>query len=645
MHVLKKIINSVEWGRYAWIAVALAVLFWLSDAALDAVLFEDSHFISELWPDDSKELWMRLLVVALAIGFGAYVQASIHRLEKVQDRLHLSSRIFHSAGEAIMVTDTGNKIVDVNEAFESITGYSRANILGKNPRILQSGRHDEQFYRDMWTTLTEHGQWQGEIWDRRANGEIYPKWLTITVLRNRQGKVTNHVAVFRDITAVKETEDKLHHIAHHDTLTGLDNRYQLQINLEKNIQHASRHQRNIGVLFIDLDRFKDINDTLGHTIGDQVLQEAARRLRDCVRSSDVVARLGGDEFVVVLDELPNENVATDIAAKIIDFFGQAFNIDKFELFITPSIGISIYPEDGQSADVLLKNADVAMYHAKDSGRNNYQFFSQQLNDNTAHRFKLLTALRYAIDNQGFELYYQPQVNFISGQICGVEALIRWHDEELGQVEPEEFIPLCEETGLIQEIDDWVLQEACKQYCSWETAGCAPPSMAVNISAREIKQSRFVDRVERIIKVTGMDPQHLELEITEHLLVEPDPVVMQTLERLRKLGITLTMDDFGTGYSSLSYLKRLPFDVIKVDRSFVGDIPYDQDDTAITAAIIAMAHSLRLRVVAEGVETDEQIEYLRLQQCDMGQGYKFCEPIPSEQVTQLLIDQPDLLKSA
>jgi diguanylate cyclase (GGDEF)-like protein/PAS domain S-box-containing protein len=643
MHQRKKLKFSIVWGRYTWIALGLATVFWLADSSIDAFLFEDSNLVVELWPDDSKELWMRLLVVGLALVFGAYAQASISRMEKVQDRLYLSSRIFHSAGEAIMVTDTSNRIVDVNKAFESITGYRRTEILGKNPRMLQSGRHDQQFYQDMWATLNESDQWEGEIWDRRASGEVYPKWLTITALRNRQGKVTNHVAVFRDISAVKEAENRLHHIAHHDSLTGLDNRAQLHINLKKTIDHASRHERQIGLLFIDLDHFKDINDMLGHTIGDQVLQEAARRLGDCVRSSDIVARLGGDEFVIVLDELPSENIATDIAGKIIDFFGQPFLIQKHELYVTPSIGISIYPGDGQSADELLKNADVAMYHAKDSGRNNYQFFSQQLNDNTAYRFKLLTALRYAIDNQGFELYYQPQIDFVSGQICGVEALIRWHDRELGQVAPDDFIPLCEETGLIQEVDDWVLLEACKQYCSWEAEGCAPPSIAVNISAREIKQSRFIDRVERTISVTGMDPRHLDLEITEHLLVEQDPVVMQILERLRKLGITLSMDDFGTGYSSLSYLKRLPFDVIKVDRSFVSDIPYDQDDTAITAAIIAMAHSLRLRVVAEGVETEEQIEYLRQQQCDMGQGYIFCRPVPADQLTKLLIEQPDLVK--
>ncbi len=635
---------QLVWGRYTRIALALALVFWLADSGMDSLIFEESDFIAELWPEDGKELFMRWLVVFLAISFGIYVQAVFGHLKHVDDRLHLSSRIFQSATEGIMVTDNSNNIVEVNEAFEKITGYSSAEILGKNPRILQSGRHDKQFYQAMWTELSETGQWEGEVWDRRANGEIYPKLLTITVLKDERGEIVNHVAVFRDITSAKETENKLHHMANHDALTGLENRFQLQVNLEKILKHANRHNRNIGVLFIDLDHFKDINDTLGHTIGDQVLQDAAQRLQDCVRGSDIVARLGGDEFVIVLDELLNENIASDIASKIFDFFSQPFRIENYELYVTASIGISIYPEDGESADELLKNADVAMYHAKDTGRNNYQFFSKQLNSTAARRFKLLSALRYAIDNRGFELHYQPQIDFTSGKICGVEALIRWNHEELGAIAPDEFIPLCEETGLIEEVDDWVLLEACQQFCSWREQGCELPSIAVNISAREVKQSRFIDRIKRVINVTNMDPRHLDLEITEHLLVERDPIVMQTLERLGALGITLVMDDFGTGYSSLSYLKRLPFDIIKVDRSFVGDIPADQDDTAITAAIIAMAHSLRLRVIAEGVETQEQIDYLREQGCDMGQGYKFCRPTSADEVKKLLLGQTTLLKT-
>ncbi len=638
MEWLNNILKTIRWGRYAWIALSLAMVFWLADSIIDAHLFEKSNIFSEFWPDDRKELWMRLLVLALAIAFGVYVQGSVEQLESAQDRLYLGSKIFHSASEAIMVTDTTNCIVDVNQAFEAITGYVRADILGKNPRILQSGRHDKRFYQAMWSAILENGQWEGEIWDRRANGEIYPKWLTINTLKNRKGQVTNNVAVFRDISSVKETESMLHHIAHHDALTGLNNGYQMRIDLANALSRASRHEQIVGVLFIDLDRFKDVNDTLGHTFGDQVLQQSAKRLQDCVRNNDIVSRLGGDEFVVVLQELPNENIATDIAEKLLDLFRPSFKIQGHELFVTPSIGISLYPDDGHNVDELLKNADVAMYHAKDSGRNNYQFFSQQLNKKTARRFKLLKALRVSIDNQGFELHYQPQINLVSGKISGVEALIRWNDAELGQVAPDEFIPLCEETGLIEEVDDWVLLQACQQYCSWKAQGCAPPRIAVNISAREIKQTWFIDRINRVIKQTNIDPTCLELEITEHLLVEQDAVVIQTLEQLRKIGITLAMDDFGTGYSSLSYLKRLPFDVIKVDRSFVSDIPNDQDDTAITAAIIAMSHNLRLRVIAEGVETVEQIQFLCQQQCDIGQGYEFCKPIPSDQLTKLLIEQ-------
>lgn len=642
---MKSLKLSMFWGRFTWLSLGTAALLWVFDSALDAFLFEGSELVLQLWPDDPKELWMRWLLVTLIIALGAYAQITVEFLRRARQKLDLTSKVFQSAGEAIMVTDTKNNIVEVNRAFEEITGYTSAEVLGKNPSLLQSGRHDPQFYETLWNELVKTGQWQGEIWDRRANGEIYPKWLAITTLSDAEGQVTNYVAVFKDITSIKETESRLHHVAHHDALTGLANRSLLRANMEQALEHARRHEQQVAVLFIDLDRFKDVNDTLGHTLGDQLLKEAAHRLRDCVRASDIAARHGGDEFIVVLTELPTVNVATDIAVKVLDFFGLPFELENHELFVTASIGISMYPTDGLSVDELLKNADVAMYHAKDLGRNNYQYFSQQLNAHAERRLKLLTAVRYTIDKRGFELHYQPQIDLETGVICGVEALIRWNDPELGPVEPDEFIPLCEETGLIHEIDDWVLLEACRQFCTWRKVGCAPSRIAVNISAREVRQTRFVDRVKRVLQETGMIPQQLELEITEHVLVEQNPFVRQTLDSLQELGITLSMDDFGTGYSSLSYLKRLPFNCIKIDRSFVSDIPKDQDDTAITAAIIAMAHSLRLRVYAEGVETEEQIEFLRRQNCNCGQGYVFCRPISGEEFTQLLLERPVYLKSA
>ena len=389
---MKSLKLSMFWGRFTWLSLGTAALFWVFDSALDAFLFEGSELVLQLWPDDPKELWMRWLLVILIVALGAYAQITVEFLRRARQKLDLTSKVFQSAGEAIMVTDTKNNVVEVNRAFEEITGYTSAEVLGKNPSLLQSGRHDPQFYQNLWRELEKKGQWQGEIWDRRANGEIYPKWLAITTLSDPHGQVTNYVAVFKDITSIKETESRLHHIAHHDALTGLANRSLLRANMEQALEHARRHEQQVGILFVDLDRFKDVNDTLGHTLGDQLLKEAARRLRDCVRASDIAARHGGDEFVVVLTELPTVNVATDIAVKILDFFGLPFELEDHELFVTASVGISMYPTDGLSVDELLKNADVAMYHAKDLGRNNYQFFSQQLNAHAERRLKLLTAV-------------------------------------------------------------------------------------------------------------------------------------------------------------------------------------------------------------------------------------------------------------
>ena len=584
---------------------------------------------------------------AIDIGIDKYVIKPVHTAllvdalvksafqVRADAEMRLSATVFETTSEAIMVTDVQNMIVAVNDAFTDVTGYTRDEVMGKNPRFMNSGRHDEDFFQGMWKSLAQSGKWHGEVWNRRKNGEIYPEWISIGAVRDRQERVSHYVAIFTDITERKEAEERVRHLAHYDALTDLPNRTLFFDRLSQALIQARRDETKAAVMFIDLDRFKNINDTLGHSVGDLLLQGVAVRLSQCMRQGDSVSRQGGDEFVVLLPEVSQAEDAALVAQKILSSISQPFHLDGHELRVSCSIGISFYPNDGDDAETLMKNADTAMYRAKDSGRSNYQFYFSDMNARFLERLAMETSMRRAIEREQFELYYQPQMDVESGAIIGAEALIRWNHPDLGMVSPAHFIPLAEESGLIQSIGEWVLRTACHQAAQWQRAGYPPLLVSVNVSARQFRQLGFAELVASALEENGLSASCLELELTESVLMGHTDKNIAILGALKDLGLTIAIDDFGTGYSSLSYLKRLPIDTLKIDRSFVGDLPEDKDDAAIVDAVISMAHSLSLKVVAEGVETAQQLEFLRSRRCNLMQGYYFHTPLPVAEFTKLL----------
>jgi len=551
--------------------------------------------------------------------------------------IQLAATVFDASSDAIIITDSDNRIISVNAAFCEITGYSAQEVIGQTPEILNSGRHDAGFYHALWRDLLETGQWNGEVWNRRKNGEIFAELLTINAVKNYRGEISHYVSIFADITEHKQTEEHMRHLAHYDALTNLPNRTLFNDRLGQALINAQRDNGKAAVMFLDLDRFKNINDTLGHGIGDLLLQEVAVRLTGCVRQGDTVSRLGGDEFVVLLPELNDEKDARLVAQKLLNAAAFPMVLGGHELHISASIGISYYPMDGANSEALMKNADVAMYRAKEEGRNNFQFYHASMNARSFERLAMETSMRYALNRGEFELYYQPRFSLPEGRIVGAEALIRWNHPDLGLVSPGLFIPLAEETGLILPIGEWVLKQVAAQGMSWQQAGFPRLSLAVNVSARQFRRVDFAGEVLQILRNSGFDPHHLELELTESTLMTHAEENIETLKKLNALGIRIAIDDFGTGYSSLSYLKRLPVDILKIDRSFVSEVPDNRDGVAIVEAIIAMAHSLGLHIIAEGVETTEQLEFLQMRKCNEIQGYYFSHPLPVEQFEQLLLE--------
>jgi len=551
-----------------------------------------------------------------------------------EETLQLYANVFQHSGEAIMITDHENRIVAVNPAFTRQTGYHLAEIAGRNPRTLSSGRTTPETYAAMWAALAESGYWQGELWDRSRDGVIYPKWAAISAIRDERGAVTHYIASFTDISERKAAEERIEHLAHHDSLTGLFNRYNLEIRLSQALLSTRRENQFLAVLFIDLDRFKVINDTLGHHTGDLLLVEVARRLRACVRESDIVARQGGDEFVVVLNGLTTPGEASPVAGKILRSLAEPYDIDSDRLHSSPSIGIAIFPQDGDDAVTLMKHADAAMYHAKEKGRNNLQYFTAALNAAASERLLLERELRIAIETQQFALHYQPQfaADGPFDRPLAAEALVRWQHPQRGLIPPDRFIPVAEDTGLIEAIGDWVLDEACRQLAEWKAMGIGPRRIAVNISAHQLRTAELVSQVAEVLRRHHLAHDELELEITESVAMSDPANAIEQLEALRRLGVTLAIDDFGTGYSSLAYLKRLPIQVLKLDRAFVRDIESDENDAAISAATLALAHSLGLQVVAEGIETEGQSAFLRAHGCDLLQGYLYGRPEPAAALT-------------
>ncbi|MFA7239146.1 MAG: EAL domain-containing protein [Sulfuricellaceae bacterium] len=543
--------------------------------------------------------------------------------------------IFEYSTEGVLITDTQGHILNVNKAFTRVTGYSRDEVVGKMPTILNSGRHDKVFYEAMWASLTGEGHWEGEIWNRRKNGEIYLEWLSIGAVKSIRGVATHYVAIFSDITVARENEQRLHQLAFFDHLTNLPNRILFQDRLERAIVRADRDSSMVAVMLLDLDRFKIINDTLGHKAGDRLLVEAARRLAGCIRRSDTAARLGGDEFAVILSEMSDANSVSDVAKKILDAVAVPYTLEGQEVFITTSIGISLYPHSGKTVEALTKAADIAMYLAKSQGRNNLQFFRNSGNDAAVALFALENHLRRALERNELMVYYQPQVEIETGKITGMEALVRWQHPDQGEILPGQFIPLAEETGLIVPIGEWVLRQACAQNKAWQDAGLPKMRMAVNLSARQLKQKDLAEKVVEILDETRLDPNWLELELTETTVMQNAEEALGLLNQLKSVGVWLSIDDFGTGYSSLSYLKRFPIDTIKIDKSFICTVTTNEDDASIAQAIIALAESLHLKVIAEGVESRDQFLFLREHQCCDAQGFFFSRPLPADTITTLL----------
>ncbi len=562
------------------------------------------------------------------------VVQDISRRKEIEDSLRQSATVFECTADGVVITDAERRIVAVNPAYSRITGYLAEEVMGRNPGVIKSGMHDRTFYRAMYDSLAQTGQWQGEIYNRRKNGEVYPEWLTVSTVRNEQQTVTHYVGVFSDISAIKESQRKLDHLAHHDPLTGLPNRLLLLERVDHALTVARRHEHAVAVMFLDLDRFKNINDSLGHPAGDDLLREVAARLTRQMREEDTVARLGGDEFVILLEDSPTVVDIGHVARKILSALEAPFSLNGREVYITASVGVAISPRDGDDARTMLKNADAAMYRAKELGRNTYQYYTADLTAAACERFELENSLRRAIDRREFELHYQIQVSARTGEVTGVEALVRWHHPELGLIPPDRFIPLAEETGLILPLGRWILSAACLQAAAWRREGYPPIRMAVNLSGRQLADEGLPAAVRAAIEDSGIDPHLLELELTESALMA-NPQAAHILQSLKAGGVELAIDDFGTGYSSLGRLQRFPIDRLKIDRSFVEHIVCNPDDQSIATAIIAMAHSLEMEVVAEGIEDRAQLTTLVRHQCDEMQGYYFSRPLPAEQAAALL----------
>ena len=556
-------------------------------------------------------------------------------IKAAEERLRQTAIVFDNTTEGIMITDADGHIVAVNRAFTEITGYGAEEVQGREPRMLSSGRHDDVFYRAMWESLKHTGHWRGEIWNRHKNGQVFPVLQTISVVQDESGGVTGYVSMFSDITHIKQTEARLEKLAYHDALTGLPNRLLFDQRLEHAMQQAARHGERLAVLYFDLDRFKQLNDTLGHQVGDALLEAIAVRLSKRLRKSDTLSRRGGDEFTVLLENLRKPEQAANVARDILRQLGKPFTLSTGDTVQTgTSIGISLFPDDGRDAQQLVERADAAMYEAKVSGGGQFRFYTPEITQASRERMELEGRLRQAVDGNRMQLVYQPLYDVGSGNLVGTEALLRWAEPDLGEVAPERFLPLAEEAGLMTRLGEWVLHEACSQAKVWDRAGLPPLRMAVNISARQIQGPEFGRLVHQILTSVGLPPQRLELELAEASLLALAGPGLEALRSLRSLGVSVTVDDFATGMSALARLQSLPVDRLKIDRSFVHDLSGDEADARIIHIIVAMARAMRLQVTAEGVETETQLRLIRHEQCDLAQGFLLSRPVPPERIPEL-----------
>ena len=543
--------------------------------------------------------------------------------------LRQAAMVFESTAEGVTLTDVDGTIIAVNRAFEEITGYLEEEVLGRNPRILKSGRQDESFYRDLWATLRATGRWRGEIWNRRKDGEIYPAWMTISAVKDGQGGTTHYAGVFSDIGDVKRAQQQLDFLAHHDALTGLPNRTLLLDRLEQAIRRAHAAPRMVGVLILDIDRFRSVNNGLGHAVGDMLLQAVAQRIAGQIGATDTVARLGGDEFVVIVGYAQSAAHVARLARDILDRLTVPFRVGGHEIVVTACAGATLHPTDGSEAATLLRLAHMAMGQAKVRGHNTMAFVEPGVADALEDRLHLERLLRGAAARNELVVHYQPQVDLADRSLLGVEALVRWQHPERGLVLPGEFIPLAEEMGIIGEIGEWVLAESCRQVAAWQVDGILVPRVSVNLSAQQLERAELVETVRAALEAADIGPERLELEVTESMIARQSATAAAMLADLRALGVELAMDDFGTGYSSLAQLRHLPLRRLKIDISFVRDIGRDRASEAIIRAIIAMAAALGMQTVAEGVEEQHQATFLRDAGCEIGQGYLFDRPMAAD----------------
>ncbi len=561
--------------------------------------------------------------------------ADISERKQYEEQLKLLAGVFNHAIEGIFITDRKGRIERVNPGFTRITGYTAEEAVGRSPRLLKSDRHDRDFYKQMWRSIRETGTWEGEIWNRKKNGEVFPEWQSITSILDDNLEVTHYVAVFHDISNIKASQDKLQYQANHDALTDLPNRHLFIDRLNQAVASARRSGDQLAVLFLDLDKFKDINDTLGHQVGDQVLVTVAERLKACCREEDTVARLGGDEFMVLLPRQSDVRNVAAVAKRINRALVEPMNLSGQVIYPGASVGISLFPDDGDNAATLMKNSDMAMYRSKAGGRNTYSLFTPSMNEELSRRTALEADLRHAMDRGEFEAHFQPIISTNSLKILGVEALMRWHRRGEEFVPPAEFIPLAEDFGLIHEMGLWMIETACRHAQHFHDAGFEALSLSVNLSRIQLQNKNLTAAVARIIEETGFNPRRLRLEITENIVMHEMEKAIAAMDRFREMGIDMVMDDFGTGYSSLGQLKEMPLCTVKIDKSFICDCPEDERSTALVEATVAMGQSLGLEVVAEGVETAQQLEMLRQFGCDALQGYLFAKPQPAIDLMALL----------
>lgn len=547
----------------------------------------------------------------------------------------LSEKVFQKVSEGIMITDLSKKIMHVNPAFEIVTGFQRDEVIGHTPRILQSGIHKKEFYQKMWSEVQSTGEWQGEIWNRRKNGEIYPEWLNIMAVRDNEGEIQNYCGIFTDLTDRKSVEKELKEMALTDSLTGVSNRYDFAERMEQLLATSEKYNISHSLLFLDLDRFKQINDSLGHEIGDLLLIDVASRIRELLKNKDIIARYGGDEFVVALSAIKHPREAARLAEDIIDALGRPFHLNGEEIYISTSIGISLYPNDGETTDVLLRKADKAMYFAKENGRNQFCFFHDDLKPSSKRLVVMESELRKAIDKKSFNMVYQPKVDILSKKIIGFEALVRWHSEKMGGVSPSEFIPFAESSGLIGPLSEVIFEKVCEDFIRYGIAKGTDLPVSINVSGIHFQQSHFVSGLKQIFEKMNCQPSYFELELTEHTIMSSSSDIALKLNDLKDLGFKISIDDFGTGYSSLSYLHRFPIDFLKIDRSFIRNINEIKENELIVNAIINMASSLQMGVIAEGAETLEQVELLQRLGCGIVQGYYFSKPMPAESISQFM----------